>query len=139
MTTRRLICRKSHISMGKITAWVLRAVLEPDLGLNSIVPVLTGGQELNIPTSVSLSENLAQEPAPRVEVWTERITYIQFLAQARRNPLIFVISNTGRGREMIKGIGSRWNKALRTVPPGVSCPPSVPCAGPQNGPPQTGL
>ena len=53
MTTHLLICRNSHISTGKITAWVLRAVLEPDLGLNSIVPVLTGGQELNIPTSVS--------------------------------------------------------------------------------------
>lgn len=40
---------------------------------------------------------------------------------------------------MIKGMGNRWNKALRSVLPGVSCIPSVPSAGPQNGPPQTWL
>ena len=94
--------------------------MESDLGSNTIVPVLIVGKELSILTSVSPSENLAQEPAPREEVRTERITYIKFRAQSRRNPLIFVISNTGRGREMIKGIGSRWNKALRSVPLGVS-------------------
>ena len=137
MATHLLICRS--LESPPDPASVLRAILESDLGSNTIVPVLTVGKELSIPTSVSPSENLAQDPAPRVEVRTERITYIQFLAQARRSPLIFVISNTGRGREMIKGIGSRWNKALRSVLLGVSCAPSVPCTGPQNGPPQTGL
>lgn len=40
---------------------------------------------------------------------------------------------------MIKGIRKRRNKALPPVLLGVSHVPSVPCAGPQNGPPAAGL
>lgn len=40
---------------------------------------------------------------------------------------------------MIKGMGNGWNKALRSVLPGVSGIPSVPSAGAQNGSPQRWL
>lgn len=40
---------------------------------------------------------------------------------------------------MIKGMGNSWNKAFQSVLLEVSHVPFAPCAGPQNGPPQTQL